>query len=82
MPTKNSARVLPVIEQLCRELDVPVSIDTYHAKVAQEAVAAGAEIINDITALTGDTAMADVVARSGAGVCLMHMLGTPPNHAE
>ena len=70
-------RVLPVVESLCRELDVPVSIDTYHATVAQEAVAAGAEIINDVTALTCDPAMAVVAADSGAGVCLMHMLGTP-----
>ena len=72
-------RILPVVETLCRELDVPVSIDTYHAAVAREAVAAGAEIINDVTALTGDTAMAGVAARSGAGVCLMHMRGTPEN---
>lgn len=70
-------RVLPVVERLCGELDVPVSIDTYHAAVAQEAVAAGAEIINDVTALTGDVKMPDVAAQSGAGVCLMHMRGTP-----
>ncbi len=70
-------RVLPVVESLCRELHVPISIDTYHAAVAQEAVAAGAEIINDVTALTGDPEMPAVAARSGAGVCLMHMRGTP-----
>lgn len=72
-------RVLPVVALLCRELDVPVSIDTYHAAVAQEAVAAGAEIINDVTAFTGDPAMTAVAAQSGAGVCLMHMRGTPEN---
>ncbi|MBN2291318.1 MAG: dihydropteroate synthase [Pirellulales bacterium] len=70
-------RVLPVVESLCRELDLPVSIDTYHAVVARESVAAGAEIINDVTALTGDAAMPVAAATSGAGVCLMHMQGTP-----
>lgn len=70
-------RAVPVVESLCRELDVPVSIDTYHAAVAQEAVAAGAQIINDVTALTGDASMPGVAARSGAGVCLMHIQGTP-----
>lgn len=70
-------RVMPAIERLCRELDVPVSIDTYHSAVAKEAVAAGAQIINDITACTGDAKMAAVVAQCGAGVCIMHMQGTP-----
>ena len=70
-------RVMPVVGPLCRELDVPVSVDTYHATVAEESLAAGAEIINDITACSGDAKMAGVVAQSGAGVCLMHMQGTP-----
>jgi len=70
-------RVLPVIEAVCSQTTVPVSIDTSKAVVARECLAAGAEIVNDITALTGDSAMATVVAESGCGLCLMHMQGTP-----
>ncbi len=70
-------RVLPVVEALVRQVPVPLSIDTYKAAVAREALAAGAEIINDVTALTGDPEMLDVALRHAAGVCLMHMRGTP-----
>ncbi len=72
-------RVMPVVEPLCRELGVPVSIDTYRARVAKEAVAAGAEIINDITACTADAGMISLAAECGAGVCIMHMQGAPQN---
>ncbi|MDE0088081.1 MAG: dihydropteroate synthase [Candidatus Poribacteria bacterium] len=71
-------RVLPVIQALVSEqLDVPISIDTTKAGVAKHALEAGAHIINDITALRGDTAMAQVAAEMEAGVILMHMKGTP-----
>ena len=71
-------RVLPVIRALKSEqLNVPISIDTTKAGVAQEALEAGAHIINDITALQGDSAMADVAVEMEAGVILMHMKGTP-----
>lgn len=71
-------RVLPVIHALISEkLDVPISIDTTKASVAQYALDAGAHIINDITALQGDNAMAQVAADMEAGVILMHMKGTP-----
>ena len=70
-------RVIPVIERLAGRLSVPVSIDTYKAAVAREAVAAGAEIVNDISAFTFDPAMAGVVADSGAGAVLMHTRGGP-----
>lgn len=71
-------RVLPVIQALVSEqLDVPISIDTTKAVVAKHALEAGAHIINDITALRGDTVMADVAAEMEAGVILMHMKGTP-----
>ena len=71
-------RVLPVIQTLVSEqLDVPISIDTTKAVVAKHALEAGAHIINDITALRGDTAMAQVAAEMEAGVILMHMKGTP-----
>lgn len=80
-------RVLPVIERLVAPsasggdaLTVPISIDTTKAEVAEAAIKAGARLINDITALRGDppsTAMAEVAARAGLPVILMHMHGTP-----
>ena len=72
-------RVVGVIESLSSKTDVPISIDTSKARVAREAVAAGAEIINDVTALTGDPEMISVALETGAGVCAMHMQGTPQN---
>lgn len=74
---KELDRVLPVVEALHSQTDLPLSIDTSKALVAREAVAAGAEIINDVTALTGDPAMLDVALESEAGLCAMHMQGTP-----
>ena len=70
-------RVVPVIAELARRITAPISVDTTKSRVAQAALDAGASIINDVSALRGDTAMASVVARSGAGVVLMHMQGTP-----
>lgn len=70
-------RVLPVIERLAGRVEVPISIDTAKAEVARRAIAAGAHIINDVTALRGDPGMAAVARESGAGVVLMHMIGTP-----
>jgi dihydropteroate synthase len=70
-------RVLPVIEQLVRQLSIPISIDTSKAPVAREAITAGAEIINDVTGLEGDHEMVGLAAETGAGVCVMHMQGTP-----
>ena len=70
-------RVLPVISALCEQVSVPVSIDTSKAAVAREALAVGAQLINDVTALTGDPEMVPVAAESGCGVCAMHMQGTP-----
>jgi dihydropteroate synthase len=69
-------RVLPIVEALAGK-GITVSIDTTKAEVARLAIEAGAEIVNDVSALTMDPAMAGVVAGSGAGVCLMHMRGTP-----
>lgn len=70
-------RVIPVIKALKGRIGVPISVDTCKAEVARQAVREGASIINDITALRGDPAMAEVAASSGAHVVLMHMLGTP-----
>jgi dihydropteroate synthase len=69
-------RVLPVIRGIRRESDVIISVDTSKAAVAVAAVEAGASIINDVTALR-DPAMAEVAARLGAAVILMHMRGEP-----
>jgi dihydropteroate synthase len=68
-------RVVPVLEALAGE--VPVSIDTAKAEVARRALALGAELVNDVTALRGDPELAGVVADAGAYVCLMHMQGEP-----
>jgi len=70
-------RVMPVVERLVSEQSIPLSIDTSKAAVARAATAAGAVLVNDVTALRGDPAMVGVVAESGADVCLMHMLGEP-----
>lgn len=70
-------RVISVVRALAEQTDVPISIDTSKAKVAEEAVAAGAEIINDVTGLEGDARMPEVALATEAGVCAMHMRGTP-----
>lgn len=70
-------RVVPVIDRLAREAGAVVSVDTTKARVAAEAIAAGAVIVNDISALRFDPRMADVVAAKQAGIVLMHMLGDP-----
>jgi dihydropteroate synthase len=75
-------RVLPVVDAVCRKVSVPISIDTSKAAVAQAAVELGVEIINDVTAVAGDPQMLDVVRRSRAGVCIMHMQGTPDTMQE
>ena len=66
------ARVVPVIEALKQEIDVPISVDTYKAGVAAEAVNAGASIINDVWGFRRDPEMASVAAKSGVPVVLMH----------
>ncbi|RYD37010.1 MAG: dihydropteroate synthase [Verrucomicrobiaceae bacterium] len=70
-------RILPVIRRLREASRVAISIDTMKASVAAAAVEAGAEIINDISGLRADPGMAGVAARTGAGLVLMHMRGTP-----
>ncbi|WP_022853550.1 dihydropteroate synthase [Thermodesulfatator atlanticus] len=70
-------RVVPVVEAIRKACDIPISIDTYKAKVAEEALAAGADIINDVSALRFDPAMAKVAAKANVPVILMHMKGNP-----
>jgi len=69
------SRVIPVIEQLAGT-GIPVSIDTYKPEVMRQAILAGASIVNDVRALLEPGAL-EIVAQSNAGVCLMHMKGTP-----
>jgi dihydropteroate synthase len=71
-------RVTAVVEAVCQRVPVPVSIDTSKAIVARTCVDLGAEIINDVSGLSADPQMIDVACQTGAGVCVMHMLGTPP----
>ena len=66
------SRVIPVIKRLVTEIDVPISIDTYKAEVARQAVLAGATIINDIGGAKFDPLMPEVMAQTGAYVVLMH----------
>jgi dihydropteroate synthase len=70
-------RILPVVAALCKQVRVPISIDTSRAMVAAECLAAGAEVINDVTALTDNDQLLALAAQSGCGLCVMHMQGTP-----
>lgn len=70
-------RVLPVIERLAPQIRIPMSIDTSKARVAREAVARGATLINDVSGLEGDPEMLDVALATKATVCVMHMRGNP-----
>jgi dihydropteroate synthase len=70
-------RVSEVVRRLAAETSVPVSIDTSKAAVAARAIGFGAEIINDVTGLEGDPAMLAIARDTGAGICAMHMQGTP-----
>jgi dihydropteroate synthase len=70
-------RVMPVLKEITGKIGIPVSIDTCKSEIAREALGAGADIVNDITALGGDPDMVNVVAESGAGIVLMHMQGKP-----
>jgi dihydropteroate synthase len=71
------SRVLPVIESLVKWTNVPLSVDTTKSEVARVALDAGASIVNDVSALRFDFYIADVAARCGAGLVLMHSRGTP-----
>jgi dihydropteroate synthase len=70
-------RILPVIEQLRGRIKIPISVDTYKASVADAALAAGANMVNDVSGLLYEPALADVVARRGASIVLMHTRGRP-----
>lgn len=75
--TEEIRRVVPVIDKLSKLTKTPISVDTSKAEVARESLAAGAEIINDVTGLSGDPKMIEVALQFLPGVCAMHMQGTP-----
>jgi dihydropteroate synthase len=87
-PEVEMERVLPAIEAIRRRSEIPISIDTRKATVAREALARGASVVNDVSALRFDPELAAVVAEGGASVILMHMQGEPetmqvaPSYAE
>lgn len=72
-------RVLPVIKELSKNKKIIISIDTCKAEVADAALQAGAHMVNDISGLNFDPAMAEVAAKHKAGICLMHIKGSPAN---
>ena len=75
-------RLLPVVTAVAKAVTIPISVDTMKSTVARAVLEAGAVIINDVTALQADAAMADLVAATGAGVVLMHMRGMPKTMQE
>jgi dihydropteroate synthase len=81
-PAEELLRLLPVLKTLRKRTDAPISIDTSKASVAQACLDEGADIINDVTALSGDPLMGEVVSRTGAGLILMHLQGTPRTMQE
>lgn len=76
-PAEEMARILPIIGRLARKLNVPISVDTYRADVAEKALDAGATVVNDISGLAFDERMAPTCARKKAAVVLMHTSGKP-----
>ncbi len=79
---QETGRVLPIVGALHGKVAARISVDTSKAEVARRALAAGASIVNDVTALRADPEMAGVVADAGCPVCLMHMLGAPKTMQE
>lgn len=75
-------RLVPVLKKLRNKLSIPISVDTYKAEVADRALDLGAEIINDVSALTFDPALAEVINRRDAGLVLVHLRGTPETWAR
>ena len=70
-------RTIPVIRRLAKEVGIPISIDTTKSEVARQALDAGAEIVNDISGLTFDPHMLEICRQYDAGICVMHIQGTP-----
>lgn len=79
---EESKRVIPLVKDLAKKIQVPISVDTYNSQVALRALDVGAEMINDISGLRFDFKMGNVVAQYQAGLILMHIQGTPKNMQE
>jgi dihydropteroate synthase len=77
MNRKNAVGLCPLFAAVAKAVSVPISVDTSKAEVAKAAIDAGAIMVNDVTALRGDSAMVGVVAQAGVALVLMHMRGTP-----
>ncbi len=76
-PGEELRRIVPVIRKVATQTDIPISVDTKKARVAREALEAGGQLINDVSALRSDPEMGDIIASHGVPVVLMHMRGTP-----
>ncbi len=76
-PEVEWGRIEPSLQAIVARLSLPVSVDTYHAEVARRALDQGASIVNDVSGLGVDPVLAEVAARAGAGLVLMHSLGAP-----
>lgn len=81
-PEEQIRRTIPVIERLAGEVDVPISIDTTSARVAREAIAVGATIINETSGAGDDSDMIPLLLQSDVGVCIMHRRGVPSSMQE
>ncbi len=81
-PGEEIERTIPVIEELRKRSDVPISIDTRKSQVARRALDAGADLVNDISALRSDPELGELVAGRGVPIVLMHMQGTPETMQE
>ncbi|MCC6381922.1 MAG: dihydropteroate synthase [Dehalococcoidia bacterium] len=81
-PRDEIRRLLPVLEAVRAATDIPLSVDTYHAKVAHAALRAGADAVNDVTGLRGDPAMAAAVAEAGAALFAMHNQRGQPHASD
>lgn len=71
------SRVIPLIEELKKKIEIPISIDSYKSEVVEKAVEMGAGMVNNVTALTDDTKLTEIIAKYDVPICLMHMKGTP-----
>ncbi len=71
------SRVIPLIEELRKKIEIPISIDSYKSEVVEKALEIGAGMVNNVTALTVDTKLTDIIAQYDVPICLMHMKGTP-----
>ncbi len=74
---EETERIVPVIEKICKNIDIPVSADTRKAEVARAAINAGAAMVNDVSGLKFDSQMPDVIVKARVPVIIMHMRATP-----